>query len=383
MTVTARFLEGSMCLIAAHIRARIGRSFYLVLTTAIAAAVLMSLAALMPESMPSGSMTPTAFVANVRDGLLPLRYAARIAEMPDVVGVSYLDYLPVLCSAGGTVTLNGFAGNDTAAMLRRDYGADAATLGAWDADPLGVLIGEKLAKQCGWSLGMHPAPHDGMRGREVEIHIVGILRGTSDTPFAEHIAVAHYEYLDRLADEDQRNRVAGIIVRAADPAGTAVLAARIDERFAHFDPPTETQQSGDSESGLRRFGKVQVVLGWVMAAMYACIVLVTVSMMGHVASERRTTFIVLRSLGFSRRFLVGIFAGEFALLMAAGVTLGTLFGLVFVVRTAPTLAAVVGTFAVPAWAWRALLPAFAFVLAAGLLAPIGIVVRLRTCRRIG
>jgi hypothetical protein len=73
VTVTARFLEGSMCLIAAHIRARIGRSFYLVLTTAIAAAVLMSLAALMPESMPSGSMTPTAFVANVRDGLLPLR----------------------------------------------------------------------------------------------------------------------------------------------------------------------------------------------------------------------------------------------------------------------------------------------------------------------
>jgi ABC-type lipoprotein release transport system permease subunit len=242
------------------------------------------------------------------------------------------------------------------------------------------VIGEKLARQCGWSTGMHPSPHDGVTGRETEIHLVGTIRAAIDTPFADSIAIAHYEYLDRLADESRRDRVAGIIVRPRDAVGAGVLAARIDEQFAHADPPTETQQSGDSESGLQRFGKVAIVLGWVMAATCACFALVMVSVMSHAAAERRAMSAMLRVLGFRRRFLLTCFAVEFGLLMVAGVAFGAVAGLAFVAWAAPWLDAVVGAFAVPRWVWLLLPPVFAATLLGGLLAPAAIFLLSLACR---
>lgn len=371
-----RLLQGIATLVTGHLRARVGRSCYLVFTIVVAAAALIGLSALVPERAPAGIAMPSVWVANARAGLLPLRYATQIAGMPEVAAVSYLNYLPLSCNTG-TVTLNGFAGSGTQAMLERDYAADKVDLAEWNADPMGILVGTKIAQQCGWTRGMHPSPRDGMSGREIEIHIVGTLRASTDTPFADHIAVAHYEYLDRLADETQRGQVAGIIAMARDSGRAGILAARIDERFAHADPPTETQQSGDAENGLQRFGRIELALGWVMAATFACSALVLVSLMAHAAVERRATFAVLRVLGFRRRFLLMAFAVEFTVLTALGITLGFLAGRMFIAITAPLLESIVGDVAAPNWILHALPAAFAAALIAGLLMPAAVLVRTR------
>jgi len=335
----------------------------------IATAVLLGLAALNPSTPYVGSSAEKVVVLNARSGTLPRRYAEKILQIPQVASLTWSNYLPLLCNTASTATLNGQGGPGTHVALRQDYSVDDGSIAAWDGDLMGILVGDKLARQCGWRRGMHLKPIDGFRGRAVEIHIIDIMKSTPDAPFASQIAIAHYEYIDRQADEDQHDQVSAIVARSKDPGSGAQLAATIDTPFAHADPPTESQQSNPADGGLQQFGNVQIVLYWVAAAILACVTLVLLSAMTHTASERRASFAVLRMLGFRGDFILAAFACEFALLVAVGLALGVLVGVAAIDYLAPTVSLAAGEFAPPSSMWLCLPLAFIGLLALGLILP--------------
>jgi ABC-type lipoprotein release transport system permease subunit len=362
----------------AQIRATAGRSCYLVVTIAVTTTSLLGLAALDPPSAAAFGSRQAIFVTSARSGGgLPLRYVDAIGGITGVSTFFYSNYLPVFCASGGTATLNGYAGPGLHEMLESSYVVDAGALAAWDGDPLGVLVGEKLARQCGWTRGMNIRPRDGFRHHEVDIHVIDTIRSRADAPFADQLAIAHYDYLDRQSGEDHRARIAGITVLAEDAGRSGVVAAAIDARFAHADPPTQTTLNSDAQSGLERFGRIEVLVHGVMAAVLGCAALVTTSILAHAAVQRAMAFAMLRALGFRRRALFAAFAAEFLLLAAAGVMLGSATGVVLIAACAPVIGAVTGSFAAPEWTWRWLPAATAALLGLALVAPARVIANVR------
>jgi putative ABC transport system permease protein len=359
---------GAPALLGGYLRSNLGRSCYLVMTVAIISAVLLGLAAL---ATPAPVRTRgDIYVVSARDGMLPLRYVDSIQALPGVVATYYSTYLPLECASGGTATLNAYGGAGVRAMMADDYAISPGIWAAWNANPLGILIGERLAAQCGWKQGMHLTPLDGFRNQPVDIDIVGLIHATNDAPFANQIAFAHYDYLNRLAPDIQRNQVAGIGVRTRKNMDRARLTAVIDSRFAHSDPPTDTHQWSSADDSLRRFGNIQALLWSVMAAMAGCLTLVVASLLAHAALERRRQFAVLRVLGFHRRFIGALFAAEFTLLIGTGLVLGYASGLALIAALAPSVSMLIGALVLPP-TMRIVLPLILLaVLAVSLLLPV-------------
>lgn len=346
-------MSGRIALALAHISSRPARAAYLVLTLAVAVASWLGLTAILSPFLRAESPdTAIVSVGNARSGApMPVRYAAQIALMPGVATLTYDNYLPVICKRPTVVaTLNGGGGSGVAGQLAR-YGITTEEAKAWHSDLRGILVGATLASNCGWTSGLGVQPPD-TNDRPIDLHVIGVFH--SDEPYAEQIAIAHFDYLDRLAEPAQRGRMFSVSVRATDAADAPSLAARIDAAFAHSDPPTHSAPNSTAENSLARFGKVQDLVAWVIGAIFVCAALVFATVMAHTAAERRATLAVLRVLGFERRFLLSLFACECVAVVVAGGVLGIVIGLVAIHLLAPSVSMVLGGFWPPRWAWACL-----------------------------
>lgn len=360
----------------AHAGAHPGRLVYLVLTLAVTVVAWLGLAALaspfVHADIPDAGGVA---VFNTREGnTLPLRYAARIVALQETTDVTYMNFVPVVCRAPTVAaTLNGYGGPGTHRALV-EAGVDEVAMMAWNADPLGILVGSALAANCGWKAGMGIQPLD-VSGRPVEIHIVGVFHSTQ--PYADQIAFAHYEYINRLREGPLRDQVNAIIVNASNPRDSSLLAARIEATFVHDDPPVRAVTSTMADNALSRFGHVQVLLAWVMSAVFASTLLMLVSVLAHAAAQRRAIMAVLQVLGFRRRLLFGSFLLECVAMIAAGAAVGLVIGKIVLRALAPKIAPLLGRFEAPPWAYHYLPLWLLVLLVASLVLPAMIVARTR------
>jgi hypothetical protein len=349
---------------------------YMIATLSVAIVAWLGLAALAAPFSPAGKGTGGGVIVSAARGMatLPLHYRDRISRLDDANDLAWMSFLPVLCKPNVAVTLNAWGGPGTHRQLAGD-GVSEEQARAWDADPLGVIVAAPLAEKCGWMEGTHVQPPDGFIGRPIEVHVVGVFR--SSQPYADLVAFAHYDYLNRLAMPEAQDQAQMFSVHTNDPRDAAALAARVDQAFAHGDPPTDSHASNEEQSALARYGKVQTLIAWVMAAMLGCVALVFVSVFAHASAERRSLHGVVQALGFRRSALVGALLIESLLIVAGGFALGIASGWCAITLAAPIVAGVLGAFTVPSWAWF-VLPALALaLLGVSLPLPLGAIARSR------
>lgn len=366
----AAFVVGQM-----QLRENLARCTYLVATLAVAVAAWLGLSALTASFVQVDAAFSGILIQSVRQGdALPLRYAEQIESVPGALDVAWMNYLPVLCKQNVAVTLNAWGGSGTHRQLV-DYGVTPTEETAFEGDPLGILVGEALAEQCGWRVGMSVQPPDGFWGNPVEVHIVGIFR--SSKSWGGQIALAHYEYLNRVLPTEKRDRTQYVSVVAHDSAANSELARRIEIFFAASDPPVEALTDSTVQNGLARFGNVQALLFFVMAAMFACTALVLVSMWAHAAARQRVRMAVLQALGFTRDVLFAGFVLECVVVALLGVAVGAGLGLALIHALAPKVTPILGSFVPPTFAWT-LLPAWVLpLLVIGMVIPAVITARVR------
>jgi ABC-type lipoprotein release transport system permease subunit len=365
----------------AQVASQPARALHLVAALSVAIAAWLGLTALAASlERPD---TPNAAIVQVQNSrsnaTLPLRYATRIQQMRQVSEVSYMRYLPVVCQAPSSVAmLNGWGGAGVQSRLART-GIPDPLQQQWMQDSLGILVGATLASNCGWKTGMTIEPKD-FAGQPMELHIVGVFRSTE--AFAEQIAIAHFDYLNRLAGPYDADQVVAIQVLAKDAQGAPTLAADIDAAFIYDDPPTESTSSSVAENSLARFGQLNTLIGGLLVATLLSAALVFVSALAHSVAERRKTSALLRALGFRRRFIFSLFACECAVLVVAGLAVGAAVGTAAIGVVSPAVTQVTGQFLPPNWAWSCI-PAIGIVLLLMSLAwPAWVVARVRAgdCR---
>lgn len=287
-----------------------------------------------------------------RGTALPIRYAKRLETIP---GVSYLTYqtaLVVHCSdTSPPISINAVGGPGIETTRFDKNRISARDKNAWMSDPLGVLVGRKAAKSCGWHPGMTISPRNMFTGQPVELHITAI-RPQQINPLANDVVIAHYEYINRLKPKGaDRDEVGGFAVAGSDARMAPLLAARIETAFAHDFPPVAAHTTVEVQNALQRYGKAQYALGYVMAAVFLCAALVWVSVLAHAAAQQHRQMALLKVLGFGIPSLFGRFMLESLTVLIAGAVVGTGIGLLVLNLLPATLGQFFRGFAVPAWTW--------------------------------
>lgn len=301
---------------------RSGRALYLVATlalTVLAWQVLSAFGARFDDTRvkPLGAVT----VQSARTGeALPLRHAARIAQLEGVADVAYMTLLPLKCKPPVTVAALNAWGGLSVPWRAQFPEISAEALAAWQADPMAILVGAQLAERCDWRRGMTIQPPDFVTGRPTEVHVAGVFNASSG--LGESIAIAHYDYINRLLPREEQDKARMLHVRGTDPGRLPELANRIEAAFAADIAPVQAHTSSETESALGRFGNVSALILLVMVAMLICALLVFISTLAHIAAGRRASMAMLQTLGFGRGSLFAGLVFEFAMILAAGTLLG-------------------------------------------------------------
>lgn len=335
---------------------------YLVVTLAVATAAWLVLAALAAPGMPGSGGNGSGITIrneNQASGLLPLSYASRLVHTRGARDVAWTTLQIVTCGSGSTtVTLNAFGGPGAIRELTMDQHVDRAVMQRWSADPLGIVISDRTARDCGWKVGQGIDP-DTLTRKPLTLHVSGIFHDQNDLG---DVAFVHFDYINRTGPMLGKNHVVNYTAFAPNPRGNELLAARIEQEFAHDFPTVSATTNTTVQNAWQRFGKVQQLLALVMVAIFLCTGSVLVSVLAHAAAQQQRRFALLQVFGFGRHTLFAAFALEAVLVIVLGAALGTGIGLWIEHLVAPTnISLWIGGFHIPDWAY-AWLPAWLAVL---------------------
>ncbi|HET6912425.1 MAG TPA: ABC transporter permease [Rhodanobacteraceae bacterium] len=357
-----------------NLRAHRGQAAYLILTLAITTTAWLTLAAVGAPYEGDAASTRITIGNGSQSGALPLYYARRIEAIRGAHDVFWYGMQVVHCAGAKIVPLNAFGGPGTDTPLTK-HKVPAATIQHWNADPLAAVISDAAASKCGWRVGQGIEPPSGMEGhgRPIELHILGTFAG----PFP--VAYVHYDYINRAAPGMQgKDKVVTYFADAGDPRDDEALAARIEAAFAHDFPALKATTNTTVQNAWARFGKVQQLLAFVMAAVLLCVASVLVSVLAHATAQRRSRFAVLQVLGFRRSTLFSAFTLELLMTVVLGALLGIGLEKLLAHALGPTtLGFLSGGVHVPEWGWWGLPVWLAILTGAALAWPATLIARVR------
>ena len=308
------------------------RTFFTILSVAVAFAIFLVIATLDRGLGGLLNYAQSQRLVVISENLqLPLSYAAKIAAVPGVKAVSYetgvagyfrdrKNWLWV-----HAVPLPDFFAVNPEQRLRA---SERRTL---MNDRSGAAAGAVLAKKYGWKVGdtirIEGGPPQVGGGTTWVFHLDGIF--ASDLPEGmQQDFIAHFEYINEgRADRSQKDKLGNIIVFADDARNIDRVGRGIDAMFATAQPSTLTlPEQLLAATVVKSFGDISAILIETAIAVFFTMLLVSGNTMANSVRQRMHEFALMRALGFSRKRLALLVLRESATLIGAGTATGLLLG---------------------------------------------------------
>ena len=258
---------------------------------------------------------------------LPISHTDTIQTVPGVVAVSYFTFIrgafqspanPVAVVATDTNKFPGIMGE---AVFSRPE--DVKT---WLADPTGAAVGRDLAERFDWHVGdLIPIQTLGLVRRDggsTWTFRVDAIFTSADPSRSPTSIIIDYQSFDEQRAFD-RHSVGFYLVVAANADEAASVAQRIDSAFANSPAETSTvTQRAFAQTLLRQIGDFQAVALPALVVIFATLLLSATLTMSQSISERGAEIAVMKTLGYSRVFILSTILLEGITLMALGWLLG-------------------------------------------------------------
>jgi putative ABC transport system permease protein len=206
---------------------------------------------------------------------------------------------------------------------------------AFLADKAGCVIGVGLAERFGWKLGDRIPIRGTIFPGVWEFNVRAIYRGGRTQDDTTQFWF-HWDYLDERKPF-QKGLVGWYVVRIANPDDAVRVARAIDEQFANsaFETKTDTEKAF-AASFVKQMGNVEFLILSVGSVVFFTLLLVTGNTMAIAVRERTRELAVLKAVGFSDGFVLGLILAETLIVAAAGGSLGVGLAKLFTLRGDPT-----------------------------------------------
>jgi len=255
---------------------------------------------------------------------LPLPYKERLRRVPGVVDVAHATWF------GGTYqdTRNFFpqfviVPEDWRRMYP-EFVIDEAQWTAFLEDRRGAVVGAKTASRFGWTIGDKvPLQAPGYLGAASwDFTIRAIYHGSRPNDDETQFWLRH-DYFYENAPQYFQNIVGWYIVRIANPDEALQVSRAIDEEFANSASETRTQtESAFAAAFMKQMGNIEFLLTAIGSIVFFTLLLVTGNTMAIAVRERTNEIAVMKALGYTSPFVLGLVLAESVLIALAGGAIG-------------------------------------------------------------
>ncbi|MCC5805676.1 MAG: ABC transporter permease [Opitutales bacterium] len=248
---------------------------------------------------------------------LPARHESEIAEVPGVARTTSTLFLLSTCAtATDLVAVHGIRAESFRKF--RDIRIESGQYAAFAEERAGAIVGARVAQRYGWK------PGDAVSLEKLgnlSFTVRGIFRAPGDT--LEETILVHRDYLEFASN--LVGQTSWIFVEVTEGADKTTVAAEIDALFANSQSPTRTVPEeafiASAISGITEVIQFSLWLG------YAALGIVLVGVGNSIAMtvrDRVREIAILKTVGFRRRQVVFLVAGEGAVTATAGALGGAL-----------------------------------------------------------
>ena len=260
--------------------------------------------------------------------LIPASYRDKIRQVPGVTKVIPMNWF------GGTykdaTQKNFFArfGSDPDEFfdVYPELEIPPDQLDAWKKDRAGAVADAELAKKYGWKIGDKII----LQGDIYPIKLELTLRGIFTAKLPNNSLYFNEKYVEEgVPFAKGAAGFYGILVDS--PQHVDQVSHDVDALFANAPEPTRTEtEKAFGLSFLAMLGNVKAFILIIASAAVFTILLVSGNTMAMSIRERTREVAVLKTMGFTRKTILGIFIGESAAVALLGGILGTLFALLLI-----------------------------------------------------
>ena len=258
---------------------------------------------------------------------LPESYKNRIAAIPGVEAVAHANWFGGYYQEPRT---QGFAQFPVIPYeyfaLYPEFEMPEEQLTAWANNRQGAVVGSQMAEALGWKVGdripitatIFPKTDGSMTW---EFDIEGIF-STDDPRFPVNFMLFQYDYFDEARAHSQGS-VGWYILRVEDGADPVVVANAIDTQFQNspFETDTATEAAFNAAFAAQ-LGNIALIVSLILGAVFFTLLLVSGNTMSQSVRERIAELVVLKTVGFEDRTVLGIVLSESILIMLLGGLLG-------------------------------------------------------------
>ena len=211
--------------------------------------------------------------------------------------------------------------------VQRDFHISPDQLDAWKRDRAGCVVDAELAKKHGWQIG----DRINIKGTIFPLNLELTLRGIFTAPLSTETLYFNNTYIDEGYPRVKGN-VGFFGVLADSPQAVPEIAKTIDAQFRNSDWPTKSEsEKAFNLDWIAMMGNVKAFILSICAAVVFATLLVSANTMAMSIRERTREVALLKTLGFTRGTVLGLFMSESITLAALGGLLGAVAasGLIF------------------------------------------------------
>jgi putative ABC transport system permease protein len=259
---------------------------------------------------------------------LPMPYYPRIQRISGVKEVAHATWFGGIYQEPKNFFPQFAVDPDSWLSMYPEFRVDPAEWKEFKAERQGVMIGRKLAARFGWKIGDRiPLKAPGyFGGTPWEFNVRGIYTGSRPQDDETQLWMQH-RYLYENGPEYWKGLVGWYVVRVADPSAAPTVMKAIDAEFANSTSETRTQTESAFAAGfVKQMGNIEFLIRIIGSIVFFTLLLVTGNTMAISVRERTSELAVLKAIGYSDRFVLGLVLAESLLIAVIGGGFGLLAG---------------------------------------------------------
>ncbi len=266
---------------------------------------------------------------------LPIFYREKMRTVPGVVAVAPTQWFGGLYKDEKPENFFAQFATDPDEIFKvvTDFKISDDQLAAWQHDQAGAVVDSELAKKFGWKIGDRIV----LKGTIFPVNLELNIRGIFTAPQPSITLYFNRKYLEE-AVSFFKGTSGTFNILADSPEDVPKVAAAVDAMFRNSPQPTKTESEKAFQlSFINSIGNVKAfILSICMAVVFATL-LVSANTMAMSIRERTREVAVLKTLGFTRQTILGLYIGESVTVSLIGGVLGCLLavGLVWAMAHAP------------------------------------------------